>query len=95
MEHFSHFVSIFNAAMRESLIDVFMVLQKNPKKWRIRMEVAQQLSTIARNYDAETLFRYILPITLKLANDPVSAVREETARHMHEVILGMSKDPAY
>lgn len=93
--NFSRFASIFSNEMRENLIDVFMVLQKNPKKWRIRYEIAKQLSILSQNYEAETLFRYILPISLKLANDPVSYIREETARHMHEVIAGMSKDPAY
>lgn len=48
--HFSDFVSIFEPTVRENLIDVFMVLQKDPKKWRLRLEIAKQLGSISHVY---------------------------------------------
>lgn len=52
----------------------------------MRLEIARQMGAISRMYEPETLFRYILPITLKLCNDSISDVREEAARHMYDVI---------
>lgn len=49
-----------------------MVLQKDPKKWRIRHSIASQLDKLINIYDSDTVLKYILPISLKLCNDPVA-----------------------
>jgi serine/threonine-protein phosphatase 4 regulatory subunit 1 len=36
ISHLSEFVELFEKTTRENLIDVFLVLQKDPKKWRVR-----------------------------------------------------------
>jgi hypothetical protein len=65
------------------------VLQKDPKKWRIRYEIARQLHILSRIYDTETVFKYIFPISLKLCNDNVSEVRHEAALQMFHVVDNM------
>lgn len=86
---FSEFVAIFDANNRETLIDFFLVLQKDPKKWRIRYEMTRQLGSLAVLYSSEVNSQYIFPINLKLCNDSHSLVREEAALHVHEVVLRM------
>lgn len=68
------------------MIDVFLVLQKDPKKWRVRHSISQQLKELSAIYDPETIFKYILPISLKLCNDAVSEVRVEASRQIVHVI---------
>jgi serine/threonine-protein phosphatase 4 regulatory subunit 1 len=72
-----------------------MVLQKNPKKWRIRHMIACQLASISKLYESENIFRYIFPITMKLCNDSIYEVRSEAALHLYEVIHAMKKDSVY
>lgn len=62
---------------------MFLVLQKDPKKWRVRYTIACQLNDLSKLYDAETIFKYILPISLKLCNDNVSEVRNAAT---HQII---------
>lgn len=63
-----------------------MVLQKDPKKWRMRYEIAKQLAPLSQVYDPETIFRYIFPISLKLCNDSIDQVRLEAAHNIYYVI---------
>ncbi|CAM6005150.1 unnamed protein product [Sphagnum balticum] len=86
ISHLSEFVQLFERGTRENLIDVFLVLQKDPKKWRVRFEIAHQLESLSQIYETETVFTYIFPISLKLCNDNVSEVRHEAARQMYHVI---------
>ena len=72
IEHLSEFVELFDKMTQENLIDVFLVLQKDPKKWRIRHSIAHQLAKLSKIYDPEINFKYIIPIALKLCNDGVS-----------------------
>lgn len=51
ISHLSEFVELFEKSTRENLIDVFLVLQKDPKKWRVRFEIARQLNTLSRIYE--------------------------------------------
>lgn len=85
-------MELFEKGTRENLIDVFLVLQKDPKKWRVRYEIARQLVQLARIYDTETVFKYIFPISLKLCNDNVSEVRHEAAHQMFHVIQRLSAE---
>ena len=41
---------LFDTVTRENLIDVFLVLQKDPKKWRVRYSIAHQLKDLAMIY---------------------------------------------
>jgi serine/threonine-protein phosphatase 4 regulatory subunit 1 len=86
INHLSDFVKLFDTVTRENLIDVFLVLQKDPKKWRVRYSIAHQLHDLSKIYETETVFKYIFPISLKLCNDNVSEVRVEAARQMFFVI---------
>lgn len=86
IDHLSDFVRLFDTVTRENLIDVFLVLQKDPKKWRVRYSIAHQLKDLSMIYDTETVFKYIFPISLKLCNDNVSEVRMEAARQIYFVI---------
>ena len=36
ISHFASFVGVFDTHIRQSLIDFFLVLQNDPKKWRVR-----------------------------------------------------------
>ena len=74
---------------------MFLVLQKDPKKWRVRYEIAKQLNILSRIYETETVFKYIFPISLKLCNDNVSEVRLEAALQMLHVIDNMKYSGLY
>lgn len=67
------------------------MLQKDPKKWRVRYEIAHQLNTLSKIYETETVFKYIFPISLKLCNDNVNEVRFEAARQLFNVIDNMKE----
>lgn len=51
IDHLSDFVRLFDTVTRENLIDVFLVLQKDPKKWRVRYSIAHQLKDLSMIYD--------------------------------------------
>ena len=74
---------------------MFLVLQKDPKKWRIRYEIANQLNTLSKIYETETVFKYIFPISLKLCNDNANEVRFKAAKQMFYVIDNMKQSVAY
>ena len=65
---------------------MFLVLQKDPKKWRIRFLISNQLKYLSEIYDAETSFKYLFPISLKLCNDQVSEVRKAAASQIVFVV---------
>jgi len=71
------------------------VLQKDPKKWRIRYEIANQLNTLSKIYETETVFKYIFPISLKLCNDNVNEVRFTAAKQMYHVVDNMKQSAIY
>lgn len=95
ISHISQFVQLFQQSTRENLIDIFLQLQKDPKKWRIRFEIAHQLNTLSKIYETETVFKYIFPISLKLCNDAVFQVRFEAAKQMFNVVDNMKELPQY
>lgn len=41
IENLANFIQVFDTEKRENLLDVFLILQKDPKKWRIRELIAQ------------------------------------------------------
>ena len=77
------------------MIDVFLVLQKDPKKWRIRHSIAHQLAKLSKIYDPEINFKYIIPIALKLCNDGVSEVRDEAATQMFGLVDNLTVEDGY
>lgn len=66
------------------------MLQKDPKKWRVRHSIAHQLTSLSKIYDTEIVFKYIFPISLKLCNDNVNEVRQEAALQMYYIIENMA-----
>ena len=86
IRNLARFVEQFEKQTRENLIDVFLVLQKDPKKWRVRHSISRQLKELSSIYDPETIFKYIFPISLKLCNDGVSEVRTEAANQIVHVV---------
>jgi serine/threonine-protein phosphatase 4 regulatory subunit 1 len=70
------FLSVFETERREHLLDVFLLLQKDQKKWRVRELIACQLHELARIFSPQTVFDIIVPISMKLCNDIVSCVRK-------------------
>ncbi len=51
IDHLSDFVKLFDTTTRQNLIDVFLVLQKDPKKWRVRYSIAHQLQDLSTIYE--------------------------------------------
>ena len=74
---------------------MFLILQKDPKKWRIRHLISSQLESLSRLYDPEITFKYIFPIALKLCNDNVSDVRETAALNILAVVYRMAHEEDY
>ncbi|EGR27934.1 protein phosphatase 4 regulatory subunit 1, putative [Ichthyophthirius multifiliis] len=92
IQHLAEFMHVFDSQKRENFLDVFLILQKDPKKWRIRELIARQIDLLAQMFNSETVFRYIMPISFKLCNDTVSLVREEAAKKMHSILISLQKD---
>lgn len=86
IKNLAKFVEQFEKQTRENLIDVFLVLQKDPKKWRVRYSISRQLKELSHIYEPETIFKYIFPISLKLCNDGVHEVRTEASHQIVHVI---------
>jgi serine/threonine-protein phosphatase 4 regulatory subunit 1 len=86
------FIRVFEQERRENLLDVFVLLQRDQKKWRIRELIARQITSLAKEFSADIVFRIILPISLKLCNDVVSIVRRQAAKQMYGVIEVMDNE---
>ncbi|KAM3146855.1 hypothetical protein pb186bvf_001009 [Paramecium bursaria] len=89
------FIKVFKEESRENLIDVFVIIQKDQKKWRIRQLIANQLQQIVQLYQTDTIFQIIVPITLKLCNDIVSVVRKKASKQIHFVLNSFLKNDEY
>ena len=56
--------------------------------------LADQIGNFTQIYtDPETIFQYILPISIKLCNDSVSNVREKAARQIHSILTALTPHP--
>ena len=71
-----------------------MNIMRDTKKWRKRYELATQIGELSKLYKAETVFRFIFPICLKLCNDTIAEVRVEAARHIKHIIIA-TEDTEY
>ena len=80
------FLKVFRMEKRENMADIFLDLQKDPKKWRIRQLIAKQIDKLTLVFSPETIFRIIAPISFKLCSDTVAFVREEASRKIHAVL---------
>lgn len=65
---------------------MFLTLQKDPKKWRIRESIAQQLTKLSEIYSIDIVFTYIVPIAFKFCTDTVSIVRDEAASKIGDIV---------
>ena len=86
IRHLSYILEVIDPERREELVDIFMILQKDQKKWRIRECIAFQLNALAEIYSLQTVFVYLLPIAFKFCSDPVSIVREEAALQIGNLV---------
>lgn len=68
------------------MIEIFLQLQKDQKKWRIRELIANQIDTLASVFSKETVFQIITPISFKLCTDTVSIVREEASKKIASLL---------
>ncbi|KAL4508405.1 hypothetical protein ABPG72_003709 [Tetrahymena utriculariae] len=94
ISHLAQFMKVFDSQKRENFLDVFLILQKDPKKWRIRELIAKQIDELTLMFNSETVFRYIMPISFKLCNDTVAIVREEAAKKVHSILLQLLSEKA-
>lgn len=86
IQHLSEIIQILDEQKREELIDIFLALQKDQKKWRIREAIAQQLTTLSSIYSINTVFVYIVPIAFKFCTDTVALVRDEAAAKIGDIV---------
>ncbi len=86
-------MKILDEHKRIELIDIFLFLQKDQKKWRVRESIAQQLTTLSTIYDLGTVFTYIIPMAFKLCTDSVSIVRDEAASKIGDIVKLFSMNP--
>ncbi len=64
------FMSVFESEeRRESLIDVFMGLQINNRKWRVREAIASQIDRLSLFFTGENIVKFVLPISFRLCSD--------------------------
>lgn len=86
IKHLTSFLEVFNSQKKEDLIDVFLNIQKEQHKWRIRSLIAKQIEKLVSNYSKETVFRIISPISFKLCNDIVYEVRVTAAKKIYSLL---------
>jgi len=80
IKNLAAFIEVFNPEKRENMIEIFLQLQKDQKKWRIRELIANQIDKLANIFSKDIVFQIITPISFKLCSDPVSIVREEASK---------------
>lgn len=97
IQNLALFLKVFKPEKRENMIDIFLELQKDQKKWRIRELIARQIDKLTMIFSQEITFRYIAPISFKLCNDPVAYVRDEAAVKIHALLTALykSSDPIH
>lgn len=93
IQHLSEIIRILDEQKREELIDLFLILQKDQKKWRIRESIAQQLTTLSEIYPIEIVFTYIVPIAFKFCTDIVSIVRDDAAAKIGDIVRQFAGKP--
>lgn len=71
---------------------MFLVLQRDPRKWRIRQSIASQIGRLSKIYTPEVVFQYIVPIAFKLCSDPVSEVRQEACKNIGSLVDILKSD---
>jgi serine/threonine-protein phosphatase 4 regulatory subunit 1 len=86
IQHLSEIIQILDEQKREELIDLFLILQKDQKKWRIRESISHQLTTLSSIYPIDIVFTYIVPIAFKFCTDTVSIVRDEAASKIGDIV---------
>jgi serine/threonine-protein phosphatase 4 regulatory subunit 1 len=89
IKNLANFLKVFDLDKREHFVEIFVQLQKDQKKWRIRELIARQIHILAEIFTKETIFRMILPISIKLCNDIVSIVREEASKQIYSLVLSL------
>ena len=87
MKNLARFLEVFDIDQREKSIDIFVAIQENQAKWRVRELIACQIDKLSEIFTVETTFRIIFPLNIKLCNDQVAIVREEAARNIYFVVL--------
>jgi serine/threonine-protein phosphatase 4 regulatory subunit 1 len=70
------------------------VLQRDPRKWRIRQSIASQLGQLAHIYSSDVVFQYIVPIAFKLCSDPVSDVRSQACKNIGSLVEILKVEPS-
>jgi serine/threonine-protein phosphatase 4 regulatory subunit 1 len=80
------FMKVFNPEKRENMVDMFLELQKDQKKWRVRELIARQIDKLADIYSTETVFKIIAPISFKLCGDNVAIVRKQASKKVHAIL---------
>eukprot|EP01016_Furgasonia_blochmanni_P039261 TRINITY_DN4857_c0_g1_i7.p1 TRINITY_DN4857_c0_g1~~TRINITY_DN4857_c0_g1_i7.p1 ORF type:complete len:419 (-),score=52.76 TRINITY_DN4857_c0_g1_i7:93-1310(-) len=87
IRNLASFLKVFDEERREHYVELFVQLQKDQKKWRIRELIAKQIKTLSEIFSKETTFRMIVPISIKLCNDVVSSVRDEASKQIYALVL--------
>jgi len=86
IQNLAFFLKVFRMDKRENMVDIFLELQRDQKKWRIRELIARQIDKLTLIFPPEITFRIIAPISFKLCSDSVAFVREEASRKIHAVL---------
>jgi len=89
LQSLAQFLKVFSIEKRENMVDIFVQLQKDQKKWRIRELIARQIDQLVSIFSPKITFEIIAPISFKLCNDPVSFVREEAARKTYAILKAL------
>ena len=95
IEHYSEFLKVFDREKRENLLEVLVTVQRDQHKWRIRQMIASQIDKLTEIYEQDSIFSYIMPITMKLCNDIVSSVRQTAAQKAYVLVLSLQSHEIY
>lgn len=68
------------------MIEIFLQLQKDQRKWRIRELIAVQLDKLATLFSKDIVYQIITPICFKLCTDTFAIVREEASRKIAYIL---------
>ena len=82
----SGILGVLGEEEREEMADVFMTLQNNQKKWRIKEAIAAQITSLAEVFTLHTIFGYLVPMAFKLCSDDVDCVRVIAASHVGGIL---------
>jgi serine/threonine-protein phosphatase 4 regulatory subunit 1 len=86
VRHIAKFLAILSPPSREKYLPVVCDITNETSNWRFRKLIARQLGELSGLYDAKTVNKWLVPISLQVCQDAVAGVRRAAFRSVGALI---------